>query len=347
MHLSLVLTLALVGAAAPEGNGRALAPRGLRIPVDDFGYQLQGYRADLSRVRDSGFDLVVIDYSRWGDGDSEFPRSVIDAVRNSGPCGRRVVLAYMSIGEAEDYRYYWDESWIDDAGNPIEGVAPSFLGPTNPAWFGNYNVRYWDRAWQRILFGITEGGSKSYLDRIIDAGFDGVYMDIIDAFEYWGPKEIGGNDERRQAPRDMVDLVRRLARHARKTRRVGDFLVVPQNGANIIDPAAYPDAADPDKAASKQRRRYFKQIDAIGAEDTFFFGDRDENNKLDPQWDIIAWLDQFAAAGKTVLAIDYLTQETKIADFFGQARERSYVPYTSVRDLDKLTIPEGFPPTCN
>ncbi|MCX5769013.1 MAG: hypothetical protein NTZ09_01885 [Candidatus Hydrogenedentes bacterium] len=32
------------------------------------------------------------------------------------------------------------------------------------------------------------GGPDAYLDRIITAGFDGVYLDIIDAFEYFEEK---------------------------------------------------------------------------------------------------------------------------------------------------------------
>jgi len=31
--------------------------------------------------------------------------------------------------------------------------------------------------WQAIIF--------EYEDRILNAGFDGVYLDIIDGFEYW------------------------------------------------------------------------------------------------------------------------------------------------------------------
>lgn len=29
------------------------------------------------------------------------------------------------------------------------------------------------------------GSEDSYLDKIIDQGFDGVYLDIIDAYEYY------------------------------------------------------------------------------------------------------------------------------------------------------------------
>jgi len=86
---------------------------------------------------------------------------------------RRLVISYLSIGEAEDYRYYWDPSW--------NSSPPAWLTGENPDWEGNYKVRYWDPAWQAIIF----GGPTAYLDRIQSAGFDGAYLDIIDAFEYF------------------------------------------------------------------------------------------------------------------------------------------------------------------
>ncbi len=81
------------------------------------------------------------------------------------------MICYMSIGEAEDYRWYWEGSWEQD--------PPSWLGPENPDWPGNYLVRYWDSGWQSIIY----GNDDAYLDRIMDAGFDGVYLDKIDSFE--------------------------------------------------------------------------------------------------------------------------------------------------------------------
>ena len=346
-----IVAMAAAGAGAgprgpaAEGGGTATSAR-RAIVADDWGYQLQGYRRGLDGVRSTRFDLVVVDYSRWGDADSEWTAAQVERARSGGPCADRFVLAYMSIGEAEDYRWYWDPAWVDGAGDPLPGVAPPWLGPTNPDWAGNYKVRYWQRAWQRIVFGVTSGESKSYLDRIIDAGFDGVYLDIVDAFEYWGPEGIGGTGERERAARDMVTFVRRLARHARAQRGQSEFLVVPQNGSAIIDPSAYPWAADPDREAERQRRRYFREIDAIGAEDTFFFGDRDENNPYDPQEDVIALLERFAAAGRPVLAIDYVTQRAKIDRFWAEAAARGWIPFTARRDLARLTAPRGHPPAC-
>lgn len=79
----------------------------------------------------------------------------------------------MSIGEAEDYRFYWKNEWKT---NP-----PVWLGEENPDWEGNYKVWYWEKEWQNIIISDPD----SYLQRILNAGFDGVYLDIIDAFEYF------------------------------------------------------------------------------------------------------------------------------------------------------------------
>jgi cysteinyl-tRNA synthetase len=83
----------------------------------------------------------------------------------------RLVIAYMSIGEAEDYRYYWQPGW--------NSAPPGWLLGENPQWEGNYLVEYWDAQWQDIIF----GSDDSYLGRILNCGFDGVYLDKIDSFE--------------------------------------------------------------------------------------------------------------------------------------------------------------------
>ena len=55
----------------------------------------------------------------------------------------------------------------------------------NDDWEGNYKVRYWTRAWQDLLYGSADG----YLDKIIAAGFDGAFLDVIDAYDYFYEKE--------------------------------------------------------------------------------------------------------------------------------------------------------------
>lgn len=124
----------------------------------------------IEAVCATNYDLIIMDLFHE---DNEFSANEIEQLHQKANGGRRMVIAYMSIGEAEDYRYYWNASW--KRGNP------SWLDKENPKWKGNYKVKYWDPDWQKIIY----GNNKSYLSRIINAGFDGVYLDIIDAFEYY------------------------------------------------------------------------------------------------------------------------------------------------------------------
>ena len=129
----------------------------------------------LAALRATNYDAFIIDlfFDDADLGQVAFTSAEIDSLKTKPNGGGRLVIAYMSIGEAEDYRYYWNAAWT--------ATPPSWLIEENPDWPGNYKVEYWDPAWQAVLF----GNDTSYLKRILDAGFDGVYLDIIDAFEYF------------------------------------------------------------------------------------------------------------------------------------------------------------------
>lgn len=124
----------------------------------------------IDAIKATNYDLIILDLFF-----NESPLTASDIaqikVKNNG--ARRMAICYMSIGEAEVYRYYWNSAWIQ--------TPPSWLDQENPDWAGNYKVKYWDPAWQQVIY----GNDQSYVKRILDAGFDGVYLDIIDAFEYY------------------------------------------------------------------------------------------------------------------------------------------------------------------
>ena len=125
----------------------------------------------ITAVTATNYDLLIMDL--FFNENSEFTASEIAQLKNKANGSKRLVICYMSIGEAEDYRYYWQSSW--------NSKQPSWLAKENPAWEGNYKVRYWDKDWQDIIY----GNDNSYLKKILNANFDGVYLDIIDAFEYF------------------------------------------------------------------------------------------------------------------------------------------------------------------
>ncbi len=262
-----------------------------------WAYQLQSI--NVAAIGASKFDVVVVDYSADGDDATAFSAKNVTTMKGSGDAAKRV-LAYMSIGEAEDYRYYFD-------------AKASYMDQENPQFPGNFKVHYWESAWQSII--------DSYVDRLIAAGFDGAYLDIVDAYEFFGPGGTSGLN-RVSAAIDMVNFVRHIAQYARA--KSPNFLIIPQNGSGILDASGLEDS-------------YLEVINGIGAEDTFYYGSKDNNNALNEQTDTIAKLDRFVAKGKLVLAVDYLTDTAKVDDFYTRAKAKSYVPYATVRDLNVLS----------
>jgi cysteinyl-tRNA synthetase len=126
--------------------------------------------AYLDALRDTDYDMIFIDRDFQGE---LLTKEDIKSLKTKKNGGKRMVCAYMSVGEAEDYRDYWQQSWNDK--------RPPWISEMNIEWEGNYKVMYWTKSWRDILFG-TE---NSYLDKILSAGFDGVYLDVVDAYEYY------------------------------------------------------------------------------------------------------------------------------------------------------------------
>ncbi|MFV8357160.1 endo alpha-1,4 polygalactosaminidase [Flavobacterium sp. XS1P32] len=125
----------------------------------------------ITAVTSTNYDLLIMDL--FFKDNTQFTSSEITQLKNKANGGKRLILSYMSIGEAENYRYYWQPRW--------NTYKPSWLDTENPNWAGNYKVKYWNTEWQNIIY----GNNNSYLKKIIDSNFDGVYLDIIDAFEYY------------------------------------------------------------------------------------------------------------------------------------------------------------------
>ena len=268
---------------------------------ENFAYQLQGYRFD--RLRDSGFSLFVVDVSVAGNSAVR-----MDEFREAYP-GDRKVLCYLSIGEAEDYRSYWKSEWNTS--------PPDFLDEANERWKGNYKVKYWDSDWQDIVFGSPD----SLLDEILALGFDGIYLDIVDAYEYYEDKGREG------AAEEMVEFVTALARYAR--RRSPGFGVFPQNAEDLG--IRFPE--------------YLKVVDGIGVED-LFYGNPFPGEVSPDSWtsERIETLQQWRDAGKLVLTVDYAVGDEQIADTYARSRSYGFVPYATILSLGTLQINEGYDP---
>lgn len=123
----------------------------------------------LSSIANTNYDLVIMDAYYAG----EFlTADDLERIHYKANGGKRIVIAYMSVGQAEPYRHYWQQEW--------EQKQPEWLSGYNEVW-SNYHVKYWRPEWKAILMGSRE----SYLDNIISAGFDGAFLDVVDAYQFF------------------------------------------------------------------------------------------------------------------------------------------------------------------
>ncbi|MFC6631863.1 endo alpha-1,4 polygalactosaminidase [Microbulbifer taiwanensis] len=133
--------------------------------------RLYSTRQDLvDAISETDYDVVIIDFFFNGE---EYTAEQIEQLKVKNNGGRRLLIAYVSIGQAEDDRFYWKSFWPT---NP-----PAWLEERVPGTPGNYYVEYWKQGWQDIIF----GNNDSYLFRILDADFDGAYLDYVDVFDHF------------------------------------------------------------------------------------------------------------------------------------------------------------------
>ena len=103
-YLALLLGFCLTepGLAQAPSAGQATG-RSLLAGIKSWGYQLQ--KPDADAIAASPYDLVVIDYSKTGEDEEAFTPDDLRRMQVKPDGSRRIVLAYLSIGEAESYRY--------------------------------------------------------------------------------------------------------------------------------------------------------------------------------------------------------------------------------------------------
>lgn len=251
-----------------------------------FGYVLQadklakGRESFVTKVAGCNRDIVVLDPSYDGSQKGSWRPRDVERMRGGK---QRLLLAYLSIGEAETYRAYWRKQWAAGKGRVASG-APKWLLEENREWKGNYRVRYWQESWQKLILGM--------LEEIQQQGFDGVYLDIVDGYEFFEHDERTGKwqDNRvnpetgRSYRRDMVLWVQKLAQVARQ-RRPG-FKIFVQNATALLQDDDYQGIPD-----------------GIGAEDVLSDGKRMLRGK--EQQETLELLKKAGQRGMYTVLIEY------------------------------------------
>ena len=271
----------LIGGAifAPSA---AEASRSALKAATSWTYQLKG---NVAPIAGGNADVAVVDW------DHVRNKGLLTRLKQKPGGARRQVIGYLSIGEAENWRSYWRSC--------CAGGSPGWLTSKTQGWAGNYVVRYWDPAWKAIV--------RRQLDAIIDAGFDGVYLDRADSWE----SMRGENSNARGA---MIALVKELAAHARS--RNADFSVIVQNAEELLTDSSYVAA-----------------IDAV-AKESLFYGlpGEGQRNSASVVSASLRDLKRAKAAGKAIFVIEYIRGES-VERARSEIKAQGFIPFFGPRDL--------------
>lgn len=107
----------------------------------------------LLAIETAPFSLFVIDVENEN---TVFTKKQISKLQKT-----KKVFAYLSLGDAEDYRSYWKPLWNQK--------KPKWLGNEHPLWKGNFSVQdLLNKEWLEI--------TKQQLDNVISVGYDGIVI---------------------------------------------------------------------------------------------------------------------------------------------------------------------------
>lgn len=123
----------------------------------------------LSAIRQTNYDMIIIDAFY---GDDWLTADEITSLKTKANGSQRIVIAYMNVGAAEKYRYYWQDKW--------KLHKPRWLKKEYDGYEDEIWVKDWKKDWQDIIYGKDD----SYTQHLLDAGFDGAYLDNVEAFYF-------------------------------------------------------------------------------------------------------------------------------------------------------------------
>ncbi len=313
--------------AAPRGGERG--ETGSLADVRSWAYQLQGLEAPgaIDRLVRAPVDLFVLEPTTTVRGSEDFPiRGVVRRLhaRARSSTTPTLCLAYLNVGQAEDYRTYWQEAWRP---GKEHGDEQGFVLCEDPdGWEGNFPVAYWDPAWQRLLF----GSSTALLDRVLAQGFDGVYLDWVLGFV---DETVAAAARRADVDpaRAMAELIRDLRAHARKTHP--DFIVVAQNPGDLLD--RVPEVAGWMDGIA-QEGLLFRGAATSDWEAPEAVGKRRPDEGEGSSVSVARLLRRYHDAGLPVFTVDYARTSEDRAEAVALSRGFGFVPCVTRTPLDRI-----------
>lgn len=286
--------------------------------IKSWAYLIENQHLDgtIQKLADSTYDMLVIDQTRSVKEDEQYNSksdvSILQSSYNSQN-QNKIVLSYLNIGEAESYRWYWNDQW--KIGNPGWIVAKD---PDN--WDENYPVLFWDEEWKNIV--------QQSIKRIVDDGYNGVYLDWLEIYSF-EPVQKAAKSQGLDSRTELTYFIKELVEYAHALNP--NFIFIAQNASELGE---YSD--------------YITLFDGIAQEAIWFDGEGDPdsgNTPGDVKQDIeesneyITNLQAWQRAEKPVFHVEYAEIPSNVDYSYEEGKKFHFITYVTLCPLDKLTSP--------
>lgn len=301
----------------------------------------------VEQIATSEYDLVVLDFIPSEVNNVDYPMTeVVSQLHNASR--PKLVIAYIDIGQAEAYRTYWQPNW--DIGNPewIVGTDPD-------GWEGNYPVGYWYDEWREIWL-----APDGYLQAILEAGFDGIYLDWVEAYSDENVVALA-QKEGVDPLQEMIWWVGDMTDFTQNQKP--NFIVISQNAAElaendeyleIIDAIAqeqiwFDGGADNDPPGDCPLPRTEAEIDSAAYRDSLSPECRDVYETYSDSTlhvsseEYLHYLTLALDQGELIFTVDYALEPDNVAWVYQTSRSLGFVPFVGNRALDRFIEPYPRP----
>jgi cysteinyl-tRNA synthetase, unknown class len=294
--------------------------------------------ATVRQIAQSDHDMVVVDYLPSQPHHKAYPiHETVAALKRKPGGGRRLVIAYLNVGQAEDYRTYWRKGW--------RVGAPDWILMNDPdGWAGNFPVAYWRPGWRDIITGLARD--------IAGAGFDGVYLDWVGGFQEDTVKKAAAKDGVDPGA-EMARLVQSVGQAARAIDP--EFKLIGQNAAPLLQNPAYLAALDgvahesiwfswggkalgdcpiPRTDAEAKSPEFRRALPAACR--AAYDADPTSAMHFAGESYLLPYLRSAQSAGKTIFTVDYATTPANRASAARNSRNLSFVPFIGRKHLKDI-----------
>ncbi len=305
------------------------------ITVNYWMYQLQWLdeKETIDELDATEYDMLVVEPGFNLIEDAFDVSYLVPSLKQKPNGDERILLAYVDIGQAEDYRTYWKSDW--KAPTATEPGIPDFLVTTDPdGWSGNYPVAYWDSTWQDIWL-----GSNGLIAQIANYGFDGIYLDWVEAYDDDKVIEVA-QFQNINPENEMMLFIERMGITGKNINP--EFLVIVQNAPYLLD---------------YNPGYYTSIIDALATEDTWYYGEGDVDwnhadagdlsggERHDGEYSTanrIAQSKRYLALGIPVFSVDYCISGDNAERTYIKAYQNGFIPLVTRVPLTNITETPPF-----